>query len=491
MSKLKRYQVSLWVIVVVLIAFLAGIVTGALAFLVAPVSGANTNTLELDAHTWRGSGTFAENEVYDAAVYVSGFRSDGFSEKAVASPRAARFETSCINPGLAVVRHWFKSASGAYPEENTVTPTDLRDEAGNPIATPGPAWILLREDAKGIGSGFGCQDNVLFGASLVQVRGNFIGILRAEFWVDWRAAFHGGHYHLMAIDEAAVVPGWGTLAIENAGSLVQVGDELGIRYDVGAACSVKADGGTRLGGCGWILSLRNRDSGAAPEGWEDVTPADFAQGTVRLPVRPSWFQLGAHNEYEVKLFNQLNVQDVRIFVTIDDADLAPGAPRIQVSPGPPYRQGDELTLTVSADPNPITLRDIAEYHVVVRQGGRILVDERSASGLIVFTIADEQLDVKIEATSFDGERTGGVSRVLLAVLDADLDNNPPPSNAPAENPGLVLAVAGAILVLVAFAIPMPKSLGILRYVTAMIGLALVGAAFVVGIHLPFLGRVGL
>ncbi len=489
-TKLKRHQIVLLVVAIVLVAFLAGVVTGALAFLVAPVSGANTKTQSISVHTWRGLGTFSQEEALDAPVYVSGFRDDGQSEKMVAGFRAVRTAFSCTEARTGDVRWWFKSASGEYPKANTVAPADLRDANGNRLGGPGAEWVLLREQSDYIGSGFGCQDNANMPASIASIRGNFIGTVRAEFLVFFQDVLWSG-WNLMAVDEASVVPGWGVFSIQNPASLVQVGEDLLLHYDVGAACSVKVDSATREGGCGWILTVRNRDTGAIPQGWDDVRPADFTEKTLRVRVTPSWFTIGAHNEYDVKLFNQLNTQRVEVFVTIDDRNLAPGTPSIAVSPGPPYRQGAEVVLTVTASPNPITIRDIASYHVIVRQGGRVLVDVRSPSGLVTFTIADEQIDVRIEATAFDGERTGGVKRLTLVVLDTDLDNNPPPSNAPEENPGLILLLAGAILVLVGLGIPLPKSLGILSYVTVIVGLAIVAAAFVVGVHLPFLGRVGL
>jgi len=235
---------------------------------------------------------------------------------------------------------------------------------------------------------------------------------------------------------------------------------------------------TKPNGCGWTLSIRNKDTGAAPSGWTDRTIGDFQEATISVPVTTGWFQLGSHNEYEIKLFNQLNLQDAKLFVTIDDRDLAPGVPRVTVSPGPPYRQGDVLTISAESAVNAKTGAAIVEYHYLIRQGGRILLDMRTL-GSVQVTIADEQIDIQVEVTAFDGSRTSGVSRFILTVLDTDLDNNPPTK--PGDLPwGLVLLVAGLVAILLGLAVPLDPPI---RAGIAVLGLVLILVAWlIVGIQ---------
>lgn len=478
----KRNPVDTWrmvayVLVVALLIFLSGAVLGALAFQVSPIGGVDTRTKIGEGHTWRGGGQFHE-EVLDAPQYVSGFKSDGFSEKIVAGAKVSRSQVSCVNPGNAVYEFWFKSTV-PYPPANTFPPVPLTS-SGHPdwVDETKNGWVLVKQDSVRLNpGGISCPDFLNAPASIMEIRGNYIGTIWVKFWVDWLDILHSG-YHLMAHDQAPVQPGWGFLSIQNADSLVEIGENLLIHYDVGAACSLKEDTGTKPNGCGWTLSIRNKDTGAAPSGWTDRTIGDFQEATISVPVTTGWFQLGSHNEYEIKLFNQLNLQDAKLFVTIDDRDLAPGVPRVTVSPGPPYRQGDVLTISAESAVNAKTGAAIVEYHYLIRQGGRILLDMRTL-GSVQVTIADEQIDIQVEVTAFDGSRTSGVSRFILTVLDTDLDNNPPTK--PGDLPwGLVLLVAGLVAILLGLAVPLDPPI---RAGIAVLGLVLILVAWlIVGIQ---------
>ena len=100
-------------------------------------------------------------------------------------------------------------------------------------------------------------------------------------------------------------------------------------------------------------------------------------------------------------------------------------------------------------------------------------------GSVQVTIADEQIDIQVEVTAFDGSRTSGVSRFILTVLDTDLDNNPPTK--PGDLPwGLVLLVAGLVAILLGLAVPLDPPI---RAGIAVLGLVLILVAWlIVGIQ---------
>ena len=428
------------------------------------MSGAQTQTYTYDNHGWRGAGTFGPRqtigsqiigtELLDASAYVGGFKADGSSEKMVAQGFAFRYTSSCISAVKHGIMWWFKSLSGDYPAENTVPYVPITIEGyTRPLPSP---WVLIRNDFSStpIASG-ACPNSATGYTSLATIKGNFIGIVRAEFYIEFTDFFHTNSYHLVSADEASVNPGWGLINVQNSESLVAAGEDLQISYDVGAACSVAEASDS---GCGWTLSLRNRDTGATPSGWTDKTPADFSNGVYRVRVNADWFTLGQRNEYEVKLFNQVNLQDAKIFVTIDDRTLAPGTPTVTISPAPPYRQGNSLTITASATPNSQTNNAINDFHFVVRQGDRIfdvVVPAANNRASTTYVIPDEQVDVQVQVTAFDGERTGGVSRQILVVLDTDLDNRPPGDQISGPWIWIVLAIVAVILILVTIFMPLP------------------------------------
>ena len=245
---------------------------------------------------------------------------------------------------------------------------------------------------------------------------------------------------------------------------------MSIHYDVGAACAKSVDT-SRTNPCGWTLMVRNRNtdpdsgtSGTGPSGWTDKVLADFTEGTVKVRVNADWFAIGSYNEYNVKLFNAVNLQAAKTFVTIDDKNLAPGKPVVTVTPKPPYRSGMSITVTALSTPNALTGEAIVDYHFIVRQGTRVW-DERT-QGSFTFVVADESIDIQIEVTAFDGSRTSGVDRRILVVLDDDWDNDPPP-------PGgswlwLILILVGVVFLLAGLFVPLP----------IIIRLALFGVAFI-------------
>lgn len=455
---------------------LSGVVLGALAFTIAPVSGADTQTHTAKIGNWIANGVWGGTEqLLDAPQYVSGFHSDARSEIIVAQGQFTRPDIGCNFPSKYDYQFWFKSYSGDYSPHVKYEPQNL----GNYWKDLGDdGWSFLVEHSANTVGGTPCGSSVGTNAAEAQVAGNFIGVLRVKLW-GYDSDLGG--WRDFATDEANVQPGWGVLSIENADSLIEVGENLRIHYDVGAACSSKDPSNIGASGCGWKLSVRNRETGATPSGWTDRTIGDYAEQTISVTVAASWFTIGQHNEYEVKLFNQLNLQDAKLFVTIDDKTLAPGTPKVTVTTDPPYHQNDLIEVTALSEPNKLTNASIKEYHFIVRQGQTILFDERQPGGAASFTITDEQIDVKIEVTAFDGSRTSGVGRVTLTVANTDLDNTPPPPGTSSLPWGLILILAGAIAVLVGLAVDMDWRI---RLAISGAGVAMLVAGVVIGVQLP-------
>lgn len=467
------------VLILILLVIIGGF--GA-ALTISPVT-VDTTTKVYNFYDWRGAGSWAGNELFDAPEYVSGFNGDGHSDKFVASGQAGRTQATCTRFSNMLYRFWFKPASGTYPAEHVVTPTNLNFDSKFVGNIPGHGgFVLLKEDNKVMSAGQGCPDRTTAPASLMTVVGNFYGELLVELYGE-RLDILYDYWAILASDRAALNPGWAVISIQNSESLIEVGEDLRVHYDVGAACAKSVDPAA-TNPCGWTLMLRNRDSGATPSGWTDKTLGDFTSGTISVTVQSSWFVLGEHNEFEIKLFNQVNLQDAKLFVTIDDRTLAPGTPTVTISPAPPYREGMTVTVSLKAEPNtknsPVV--PIVDFHVIARQGDRILGDVRvpakaDGTATATFVIADESIDIQVEATSFDGLRTSGVDRRILVVADTDQNNNPPPGAGSLL--WIMLIIAGAVLILIGIVVPLPWMLRVGAFGIAFI-LILIGYLSVTG-----------
>ena len=438
------------------------------------ISGVTVNTTTIRFYmdsSWEGRGTWADNELFDAPAYVSGFNGNGHSDKIIAAGEMFKYSgVACTRWSGLLYRFWFKPAQGTYPPEHTFVPENIvLDNVGRIPNHDG--YVMLKEQASIPTSDISCPNQKIAPPSQTTVKGSFYGELLVEFYGKFDNILYS-KWNLMAIDRAALNPGWAVIDIQNADSLVEVGEDLRIHYDVGAACAKSVDP-SALNPYGWTLMVRNRDpdpdsatDGSGPSGWTDRTLADFTEGTVVVRVTDSWFTIGEYNEYNVKLYNAVNLQQAKTFVTIDDSNLAPGKPVVTVSPGPPYRQGQSITLTALSAPNTLTGNAIEDYHFIVRQGTRVL-DERTA-GSFTFAIADESIDIQVEVTAFDGERTSGVDRRTLVVLDSDWDNEPPPGST--SWLWLVFVAVGVMLILVGILVPLPV---LMRFAGIAIGLILV------------------
>jgi hypothetical protein len=442
------------------------------------IVNSTTVKFQMDS-SWEGRGTWAKNELFDAPAYVSGFNGNGHSDKIVAAGEMFKYSgTSCTRWSGLLYRFWFKPAQGTYPPEHTFIPENIDiDNTGRIPSHAG--YVMLKEHASIPTSDVSCPNQKIAPPSQTTVKGSFYGELLVEFYGKFDNFLYS-RWNLMAIDRAALNPGWAVIDIQNSDSLVQVGEDLRIHYDVGAACAKSVDPAAS-NPCGWTLMVRNRDTdpdsgtgGSGPSGWTDKTLADFTEGTVTVRVNADWFTIGEYNEYNVKLFNAVNLQAAKTFVTIDDKNLAPGSPVVTVSPGPPYRQGQSITLTAVSEPNALSGTAIKDYHFIVRQGTRVW-DERSTTGTFTFAIADESIDIQVEVTAFDGSRTSGVDRRTLVVLDDDWDNKPPGGGGGLSVLAIMLILAGAALMVFGFVLPIPNLFG--RMMMVFVGLVLLAIGF--------------
>ncbi len=280
-----------------------------------------------------------------------------------------------------------------------------------------------------------------------------------------------------ASDRALLVSGIGAVSIGSP-QPVGIGDNVLINYNLGVATD---EGGVG----GWQLQLlKPRDQGGSiVKTWtHSQLGGDFASGQVSHLVTASMFQLGTSNEYQVILLNQIIKQDMTIFVTIDEPELAPGTPSISWLPGGVPLLGDTITLFFVSNPNPFTMNAIVSYNVHLSYFGGSTTQITVHAEEFTFTIG-ESSNLKVIVTAFDGQRTSAPAEVILQI-----DPNQPFDPEPPSQSNILLFVflisLGIMLALVIwFFVPLGPRLKMI----IILGMVV---ALVVGGNFLLTGKVG-
>jgi hypothetical protein len=236
------------------------------------------------------------------------------------------------------------------------------------------------------------------------------------------------------------------------------------------------------GGSAYYLTLTDENTGRALEGW-DRKPLAAKDGVATFSVTADLFSTaaGARNAVRARIHSPLFLADVEDVTVIDDKDLAPRVLAVDLNQRE-YREGDPITLTISAAPNPVTREAIVRYHVLLHIGGDILYDEDTSSST-VSAIASRTGILEGEVVAYDASsRPSPIFEVQATVgnVVADCERYPSlPQCGPLEDPTqLVVVIVFAVIGLIFGAIVARKNLvagAIVFFVFLVAGLLFAGS----------------
>jgi hypothetical protein len=204
--------------------------------------------------------------------------------------------------------------------------------------------------------------------------GSYDGWAKVEVWVETHEGACNNPFAFpesgnIAVDYAYLRSGVGDIWFEPSDQVV-IGDTLKIWYDVGWS---SGEGGN------WVIVLTSLADGEERERFypEDDTHNNFFEYVVST----SDFQTGdpcPRNALRATLYNSLNLKDIIDVTTTDIAGIGPPEPTISISPSQSYyNAGDEITITVEAEPNPDTMAEIIKYYVVIAPDGDDLISDNN------------------------------------------------------------------------------------------------------------------
>lgn len=207
-------------------------------------------------------------------------------------------------------------------------------------------------------------------------------------------------------------------------------------------------------------------------------PDQPCRGVERIPVATDMWQRGGINRLRAEIWSQIflaGMQDVATQidkVVLPDGTVIPGdeaAPIIRDVrfSKPEYREGDTVTINITAVPNPLTESPIKQYYVSAHIGGLVLFDGFSARSTVSFlATATGVLEAEVTAHSEDGLNSA-VWRAAVTVGNVIVVCEVYPELPECGGGGgggafgigvalaLVLLVVGMALLLVGASVPLP------------------------------------
>jgi len=286
-------------------------------------------------------------DLLDSTAYVTSWTGGGASEKIVIQG-AVRFPDKGFwgSPlSSSFVRFWYVvKIDGNNPDVKIqgvtgTTWTSAKMDPGSALVT-GTSWFAMTK-------------------AVLTLTNPCSGKVTVEFW---------GHHHwlnivipaeddnIFAKDEAYLRSGVGSVKVQNY--VVEEGTEAAFFVETAYAHSTRSD--IPATDQGWILTVYKTDAFDKAVGnavFTKILPDNYA-GTVKWLVPSGSYSSspGASNTYIVILRNELidQADDWLFVVGPGMANQIPGLPKYEIVSGePPYHPGDQITVRISAEKNPI------------------------------------------------------------------------------------------------------------------------------------------
>jgi hypothetical protein len=163
----------------------------------------------------------------------------------------------------------------------------------------------------------------------------------------------------------------------------------------------------------YFLTVVNLNTYTAIAPYSNV-PITQLSGQVSFKVTPNLYVPFNVNRIRAEISSQIFVAAMQDTATIDNPNLAPPVPTVTWDK-PFYREGDLVTISIVASPNPITQAKVTKYYVLAHVGGIKYFDGFSATSTVSFTAANAG-PLTAEVSSYDAQgRNSGVSRFTVSV----------------------------------------------------------------------------
>ena len=170
---------------------------------------------------------------------------------------------------------------------------------------------------------------------------------------------------------------------------------------------------TQVNGTAYYLSIVNMNSGATVSPYNEY-PLTSTTGIASVAVTPDMFVVGGINRLRATIDSQVFHAQMQDTATIDNPNLAPTVKSVTWDK-PSYREGDTVTVTITATPNPTTKAIIVSYYVLAHIAGLKEFDAFSNSSSVSFTATTSGV-LTVEASAIDSAgRSSGVYRASETV----------------------------------------------------------------------------
>ena len=297
-------------------------------------------------------------------------------------------------------------------------------------------------------------------------------ILRVMLQVEYRHIFQAPTWGTIAQDE--LVLRYGTPLLTRGAEIYEVGETWEFRWS-GLPFTQTEEGATA-----YYLTVTDLNTNAPVPGW-DYRPLGARSGIASGPVTTAMFKPGGANAIRASLYSPVFQAGVTDTSVIDDKDLAPTLDSLEWNQ-PEFREGDVITVTYSASPNPSTESPIARYHVLINVDGDILYDQ-DTQGTSVSVTASRTGNVYAEVRAYDDEGRPSATRQIQATVGNVVDIcEVKPELAQCTGAsglaGLIAIIVAAIVLLVGLSIGTKLGKSNIYVFLAFLGFAGLAAIFV-------------
>ncbi|MBS3778113.1 MAG: hypothetical protein KGY50_02330 [Candidatus Thermoplasmatota archaeon] len=329
----------------------------------------------------------------------------------------------------------------------------------------------------------------------IELLGPYVGKLRVELYgvfdVEWNDP--GLYSKLLLKDEVNLLSGAGSIDIDTSTSVFEEGESVPLSIDTGF--SGKAIGTNE----GWEVRIYEPGSGEVYETYQ--VPDDSSNYLIDFTVPDDAYNPSGSNMWTVKLWNTLFDQAEEEFFTVGEGMSDQGPTDVTVSfDKPAYEKGDEVTVTLSASPNPDGKNQVYEFYVKAYFGNSeidsvssdlpkyIPAVNNKASFSFIANRADKY--VTVEARAFDADHGQGgipseVREVTVYLKDADPTPDVPGVNISLADVIVLILTIGIFSILAIFA-PVHLALKVLLFIIGLI-LAFVYWAYASGALMTWIG----
>lgn len=397
--------------------------TSGVALFTITAPGFHSDTSNFERECVKGGGAFAGEELMDATQYITSWLPNADSEKIGVQGTWQNTAGVLGCNGAAVFiddyRYEFLISlnGGPWTPYKTVTAANLGD-------TP-PGFVDPTTN-----------DN--FRATVQTINGNLIGALRVQLWIENHLRIfveYSRGWFLAAEDDALLVPGVGDVNF-TAGQF-EIGECAGINYDVGYARSVNEGGG-------WTIKLNRARDGVVLQTW---AIADNQKGLVSpcYTIKAGDFAAGSDNIITATLLNDITGIKDSASSVIDDKEAAPAIKSLTITPTGQVKAGDEVMVTITAEPNKNTQLPITAYCFYIRSGPGTVITNGCQGGPSYTFIVQGTADLIVSGWVKDEVRSSPVITQTVDVLNPnDLGTTTPVTQFPLLLV-LILATIGGLL----------------------------------------------